>query len=209
MEENTPPHPRRSVDLSGDAAQRSRDPLSNASTSAREATSPAHTASNTPVTTPGSSALLESSTSYTMIYPIRSLLSDVQPSDATDAPKQPQQQQQSPTSFPYILPTPSLASASMPDPMKQRFQPESTPGASLHRSSSIQQRRTAQWQANISDRRSSGKLSAPSSPETRSTIKPLPVASPTGLSTSGTLITICIQLTSQFSLSSVPLLHCV
>lgn len=189
MEENKSHSKRRSVDLSGESTQRSRAP-SNAP--ARE-TNPSLIPlppSDTPVSTPGSSAMLESSTSYTMIYPIRSLLAEIQPSDATDAHNQ--QQQQPGPQFPPVLPTPSLSTASMMDPMKQRFQPESTPGAPLHRSTSIQQRRTAQWQANISDRRSNGKLSAPSSPETRViALKPQPLASPTGPGTSSTSLVIC------------------
>lgn len=200
MEGNKSPPPKRGVDLSSESAQRPRAPSSAFGQETNPSMIPLPT-SDTPVTTPGSSAMLESSTSYTMIYPIRSLLTEVQPSDAADTHNH-HHHQQGPQ-FPPLPPTPSLASASMMDPMKQRFQPESTPGATLHRSTSIQQRRTAQWQANISDRRSSGKLSAPSSPETRSiALKPQPLGSPTGPSTSSMLLIIYLLLTSRSSPSS-------
>jgi hypothetical protein len=106
----------------------------------------------------------EFATSQTMIYPIRSLLSDVQPSDGPHPPRRPT------TASPVLPRDPLLAARRSatagigPEPTSMTM-----PVDTLRRSASIQQRRTAQWQANISDRRltASGWLSSPMSSESR------------------------------------------
>lgn len=105
----------------------------------------------------------EFATSQTMIYPIRSLLSDVQPSHDPLLPRRPT------TASPVFPRDPILAARRStagigPEPTSMIM-----PVHTLRRSASIQQRRTAQWQANISDRRltASGWLSSPAGSESR------------------------------------------
>ena len=94
-------------------------------------------------------------TSYTMIYPIRSLLSDVQPSSGPPTPEL-STTTRTLTSEDHRLPSTSIETGGDPGSTSMI-----RPG--LHRRVSIQQRRTAQWQANISNRRptGSGWLSSP------------------------------------------------
>jgi len=106
----------------------------------------------------------EFATSHTMIYPIRSLLSDVQPSDDPLPP------QRSTTTSP-VFPRDPLLAARRSATTGIGLEPTSMimPVHTLRRSASIQQRRTAQWQANISDRRltASGWLSSPTGSQLR------------------------------------------
>ncbi|KAF8319785.1 hypothetical protein DL93DRAFT_121273 [Clavulina sp. PMI_390] len=128
-----------------------------------------------PMSPTSPAAAPDPSPSYTMIYPLRSLLSDIQPSDPNDPQNKPQTR--TAPVFPHVMPTPSLATASMADPFKSRFSYESPIVPTLNRSSSISQRRTAQWQANMSDK--SGKASSPSSPDVRDIALASPLVSPT------------------------------
>jgi hypothetical protein len=101
------------------------------------------------------STALDCSTSYTMIYPIRSLLSDVQPS-GDPLPPGPSTTTPTVASGDHRLPSVGIGTGGDPDSTSMI-----RPG--MRRSVSIQQKRTAQWQANISDRRptGSGWLSSP------------------------------------------------
>lgn len=100
----------------------------------RTSPDPPHPLSSEPLATDG--------TTYTMIYPIRSLLSEVQPSSTPTSPEP----RESATQWLHTVP----GAENLP-----------------RRNPSIQQRRTAQWQANISSRVSSGNISTPNSPRSR------------------------------------------
>lgn len=96
------------------------------------------------------------SPSHTMIYPIRSLLSDVQPHEDPLPPSA-----TTTTAFSRDSHRLSTTGIGIDSPSVTM----SVPGA--HKRTSIQQRRTAQWQANISERRptDSGWLSSPAGSE--------------------------------------------